>query len=557
MNPAPNLVLVGPMGAGKSSIGRRLAGRFGLAFVDLDREVEQRTGATIPTIFECEGEAGFRLREREVLADLLAGEGLLLASGGGAVLDPDNRRAMAGRAFVVYLHVEPAEQLRRLARDRTRPLLANGDREQVLRTLASAREPLYREVADLRFDTGGCAPPVAVARLGRLLAQRWQRTACATLPTFAPPLPEPVHMPFPPRTVDVDGAHPYRIHIGPGLLDDGALMAAPLRGAQALVVSDSEVAPRYAARVAEALQRARPGVQVGEFVLPAGEASKTLDGFAGAIDALAALGARRDACVYALGGGVVGDLAGFAAACWMRGIDCVQLPTSLLAMVDSSVGGKTAVDLPRGKNLVGAFHPPRAVIADTSVLATLPPRELRAGLAEVVKYGALGDAAFLDWLEQHAEVLLAMDQQALADAIARSCAHKATIVARDPFEHGERALLNFGHTFAHAIETAQGYGGLNHGEAVAVGMVLAARLSEALGLAPATDGDRLRTLLQHFGLPVALPDGLDPEQLLAHMRLDKKAQAGGLRFIVWRGAGRAEVLSDVPESAVLAVLRAG
>ncbi len=556
MNPAPNLVLVGPMGAGKSSIGRRLAGRFGLAFVDLDREVEQRTGATIPTIFECEGEAGFRLREREVLADLLAGEGLLLASGGGAVLDRDNRRAMAGRAFVVYLHVEPAEQLRRLARDRTRPLLANGDREQVLRTLASAREPLYREVADLRFDTGGCAPPVAVARLGRLLGQRWQRTASAPLPAVAPPSPEADHMPSPARTVDVGGIAPYRIHIGPGLLDDGTLLAGPLRGSQALLVSDSQVAPRYAARVADALRRARPGIAIGEFVLPAGEASKTLDGFAGAIDALATLGARRDACVYALGGGVVGDLAGFAAACWMRGIDCVQLPTSLLAMVDSSVGGKTAVDLPQGKNLVGAFHPPRAVIADTATLASLPARELRAGLAEVVKYGALGDAAFLGWLEEHADALLAMDDDALAEAIARSCAHKAAIVARDPFEHGERALLNFGHTFAHAIETAQGYGGLNHGEAVAVGMVLAARLSEALGLAPAADGDRLRALLQRFGLPVALPPGLDPEQLLAHMRLDKKAQAGGLRFIVWRGAGRAEVLPDVPESAVLAVLRA-
>ncbi|QCO67219.1 3-dehydroquinate synthase [Luteimonas yindakuii] len=556
MNPAPNLVLVGPMGAGKSSIGRRLAGRFGLAFVDLDREVEQRTGATIPTIFECEGESGFRVREREVLLDLLAGEGLLLASGGGAVLDPANRRAMAARAFVVHLHVELAEQLERLGRDRTRPLLANGDREQVLRALATVREPLYRDVADLRFDTGGCAPPVAVARLGRLLDQRWQRAPFQPLPASAPTTPDDLHMQRSSRTVDVGGATPYPIRIGPGLLDDGALLAGPLRGRQALLVSDSEVAPRYAARVASALKRARPDLAIGEFVLPSGEASKTLDGFSGAIDALAALGARRDACVYALGGGVVGDLAGFAAACWMRGVDCVQLPTSLLAMVDSSVGGKTAVDLPQGKNLVGAFHPPRAVIADTTVLATLPARELRAGLAEVVKYGALGDAAFLDWLDAHADALLAMDHEALAEAIVRSCAHKAAIVERDPHEHGERALLNFGHTFAHAIETAQGYGGLNHGEAVAVGMVLAARLSEALGLAPAADGDRLRALLERFGLPVDLPAALDPEQLLAHMRLDKKAQAGGLRFIVWRGAGRAEVLSDVPESAVLAVLRA-
>ncbi|MDH5823512.1 3-dehydroquinate synthase [Luteimonas sp. RD2P54] len=360
-----------------------------------------------------------------------------------------------------------------------------------------------------------------------------------------------------PRWVEVAGAHPYRIGIAPGLLDDGAALAATLCGRQVLVISDDTVAPLYAARVEAALRAAMPGLAVAGFVIPAGEASKTLAWFGRAIDALAALGARRDACVYALGGGVVGDLAGFAAACWMRGIDCVQLPTTLLAMVDSSVGGKTAVDLPQGKNLVGAFHPPRAVLADTAVLRTLPPRELRAGLAEVVKYGALGDAAFLDWLQAHADALLAMEPAALAEAVARSCTHKARIVARDPFEHGERALLNFGHTFGHAIETEQGYGGLNHGEAVAVGMVLAARLSEGLGLAPAADTLRLRTLLARFGLPVDVPAGLDPEALLAHMRLDKKATAGGLRFIVWDGAGRARVLSDVPESAVLAVLRRG
>src|SRR5690606_28705715 len=244
-----------------------------------------------------------------------------------------------------------------------------------------------------------------------------------------------------------------------------------------------------------------------------------------------------------------------SAACWMRGIDCVQLPTTLLAMVDSSVGGKTAVDLLQGKNLVGAFHPPRAVLADTAALRTLPLRELRAGLAEVVKYGAIADPAFLDWLDARKGALLAMDGGARAEAGARSCAHQAAIVGRDPCEHGERALLNFGHTLAHAIETGQGYGGLNHGEAVAVGRVLAARLSERLGLAARQDGERLRALLAGFGLPVELPPGLDPARLLALMRLDKKARAGGLRFIAWDGIGRARVQDDVPEDAVLATLR--
>ena len=356
------------------------------------------------------------------------------------------------------------------------------------------------------------------------------------------------------RNVDVGGAQPYRIAIGPQLLQAGDSLAAHLRGRHALVVSDGNVAPLYARQVGEALRSASPDACIAEYVMPPGEQAKTLGHFTAALDALAALGATRDACVYALGGGVVGDLAGFAAACWMRGIDCVQLPTTLLAMVDSSVGGKTAVDLPQGKNLVGAFHPPRAVFADTATLRTLPGRELRAGFAEVVKYGAIVDAPFLDWLAANADALLAGDDTALAEAIARSCAHKAAIVERDPFEHGERALLNFGHTFAHAIETAQDYGTLNHGEAVAIGMVLAARLAAALGLSADTDTVVLRALLQRFDLPTALPEGLDPDTLLAHMRLDKKAQASGLRFVLWDGLGRARVVADVAESAVLAIL---
>jgi 3-dehydroquinate synthase len=361
------------------------------------------------------------------------------------------------------------------------------------------------------------------------------------------------------QTVEVGGTRPYRISIGPQLLLDGSALAALVRGRHLLLVSDTHVAPLYAQRLLHGVQAARPDLCVARYILPAGEGAKTLGWFAEAIDALAELGATRDGCVFALGGGVVGDLAGFAAACWMRGIDCVQLPTTLLAMVDSSIGGKTAVDLPQGKNLVGAFHPPIAVLADTAALRTLPDRELRAGFAEVVKYGAIMDAPFLAWLASNAGALLARDAVALGEAIARSCRHKAAIVARDPFEHGERALLNFGHTFGHAIEVEQGYGGahgegLNHGEAVAVGMVLAARLSAVLGLAAVAEADSLAALLQRFGLPVALPAGLDAQALLARMRLDKKAQASGLRFVLWDGPGMARVVADVPEAAVLAAL---
>ncbi len=364
------------------------------------------------------------------------------------------------------------------------------------------------------------------------------------------------------RIVHIGGTHPYTISIGDGLLEDGIALASRIRGRHVLIVSDEHVAPRYARRVEVALHNVRPELRMARFVMPAGEQAKTLAHFGEVIDALATLGATRDACVLALGGGVVGDLAGFAAACWMRGIDCLQLPTTLLAMVDSSVGGKTAVDLPQGKNLVGAFHPPRGVFADTSALDTLPDRELRAGLAEVIKYGAIVDAPFLDWLEAHTVALLSREREPLIEAIARSCQHKATIVEHDPFEHGERALLNFGHTFGHAIESEQGYAGhdnsaLNHGEAVAVGMVLAARLSAHLGMAPAADARRLGALLSGFGLPTALPAGLEPDRLLQRMRLDKKANASGLRFVLWEAPGTARIVADVPEDAVRETLQEG
>ena len=355
------------------------------------------------------------------------------------------------------------------------------------------------------------------------------------------------------RVVDVPvPGRPYGIAIRAGLLRTHD-MAALAPGRQVFVVSDSNVAPLYL----DGLRARFADHELHAHVLPAGEQEKTLARFGEVMAAMAAAGARRDVTVVALGGGVVGDLAGFAAACWMRGVRCVQVPTTLLAMVDSSVGGKTAVDLPAGKNLVGAFHQPAAVVVDTDTLATLPVRELRAGLAEVLKYGAIVDPDFFDWIETHADALLAREPAALEDAIARSCAHKAAIVSRDEHEQGERMLLNFGHTFGHAIETAQGYGGLLHGEAVAVGMVLAAKLSARLGLAPPADAGRLAKVLDRLGLPTAVPDGLDAEALLARMRLDKKAVSAGLRLVLWRGIGAAEVRGDVPEAEIRAVLHAG
>lgn len=352
------------------------------------------------------------------------------------------------------------------------------------------------------------------------------------------------------RTLEVAlGQRSYPIWIGPGLLDDTPRWRCLIRGRHVLVVSNDTVAPLYLARVTAGLE----GLRHAALVLPDGEAHKTLDRSAEVFEALAALGASRDATLLALGGGVIGDLAGFAAACWMRGIDFIQMPTTLLAMVDSSVGGKTGVNLPQGKNLVGAFHQPCAVVADTATLASLPEREYRAGLAEVVKYGAINDPALFGWLEAHAAALAAREDAAVAMAIEASCRAKAAIVARDEHEHGERALLNFGHSFGHALETVCGYGTLLHGEAVAIGMLQAATLSAQLGRASHADATRLLALLLQLGLPVQAP-ATEAGALLAAMRLDKKNLGGRLRLILWRGIGQAEVVPDVAEDTVATVL---
>lgn len=350
-------------------------------------------------------------------------------------------------------------------------------------------------------------------------------------------------------TVSLD-QRSYPVWIGADLLSDHARWRATLRGRHVLVVSNTTVAPLYLERVTQGLD----GLHWSTFLLEDGEAHKTFANVAQVLQALATLGATRDACVLALGGGVVGDLAGFSAACWMRGIDLLQMPTTLLAMVDASVGGKTGVNLPAGKNLVGAFHQPSAVVADIGALDTLPDREYRAGMAEVVKAASIGDRAFFTWLEDHVDAIVGRDSQTLLDMIARAVRFKADLVQQDETEQGARALLNFGHTFAHALETAGQYRSLLHGEAVAIGMVLATRLSEHLGMSAPVTRERLSRLLQKFSLPVALPLGSDPRALLELMHLDKKNSADSLRLILWRGIGRVEIVSDVSEAAVLSTL---
>ena len=343
------------------------------------------------------------------------------------------------------------------------------------------------------------------------------------------------------------GSRTYPSHIGAGLLARAELYRPCLGGGGAAIVTSETVAPLYLATVKQALASA--GAHAIEIVVEDGEQAKRWQNVERVCDALLAARIGRDGLVVALGGGVVGDLAGFAAAVYQRGIDFVQVPTTLLAQVDSSVGGKTAINHQRGKNMIGAFHQPRAVIADVAALDSLPGRELRAGLAEVIKHGLALDQAFTRWLEANMEKLLARDRAALTHAVKRSCELKAAIVAADERESGARALLNFGHTFGHAIESGAGYGAWLHGEAVAAGMVMASELSLRLGNIQKADVDRVRSLIGRAGLPVAGP-AIPVDRLLELMAVDKKAAKGRVRFIVLEAVGKAALRGDLAESVI-------
>ena len=350
------------------------------------------------------------------------------------------------------------------------------------------------------------------------------------------------------------GARAYDVVIGPGLLAEAGARIAPLaRRKRLAVVSDETVWGLHGPAFAASLQAA--GLSVLPVVVPPGEQTKSFEGLANLMDRLLALELDRGDLVAAFGGGVVGDLAGFAAAIYKRGVDFVQVPTTLLAQVDSSVGGKTAIDTPRGKNLVGAFHQPRLVLADLDVLGTLSEREMRAGYAEVVKYGLLGDADFFGWLEAQGPQVLARAPDALSHAVARCVEMKAEIVAEDETEQGRRALLNLGHTFGHALEAETGYGSaLLHGEAVAAGQALAFRFSADQGLCPHRDAERAAAAIARAGLPTRLDEVVGhpfgAEHLIRHMAQDKKAQGGRLTFVLARGIGQAFVAKDVDAGAV-------
>jgi shikimate kinase/3-dehydroquinate synthase len=528
--------LLGMPGSGKSAAGLALAERLNLTFVDLDGEIERAAGRSVAEIFDEQGEAGFRVLESRALCTVAEGPPSVVATGGGAVLAEENRRAMRRAGVVLHLAVSAGEAESRLAVDpRPRPLL--GDPGAWSR-LAAERGPLYAEVADIDVWPEPGATPEQVA------------DELAAAVSGVPPV---ISVP-----VAVAGRRPYDVTVGAGILGMLRLRVpeAP-SGGTGFVVADQRVSDLFLRPVALALEEA--GWRPVHLPVPQGEQAKTLAVAEALYRQLAIREAQRDDLVVALGGGSTGDLAGFVAATYLRGMPVLQVPTTLLAQVDAAIGGKTAVNLPAGKNLVGAFHQPVAVVADVVTLLTLPEREYRSGLGEVAKYALAFDRGLLDLLERETGRLQRPDHddgatvEVLHELVRRCVEIKAEVVSRDERDAADRLFLNYGHTLGHALERLDAFEGRSHGEAVAVGMVFAARLAERLGVAKPGLADRHVRLLKPLGLPTGGP--LPPAgDVLAAMRMDKKRR-GALRFVLLEDVGRPTV-AEIPDDRVVETLEA-
>ncbi len=531
-----NIVLIGMMGSGKTTVGRLLAKQLGKAFIDSDEEIQRRTGVTIQHIFDVEGEAGFRQRESAVIHELMMLQNIVLATGGGAVMDPENRQVMRRNGTVVYLKSNIHDLWQRTRHDKSRPLLQTEDPRAKLQDLFNKRNPMYTETADLIIHTGKQSVQVLLSSLIRKLGES----------EISP------HQLNDMQTLNVGLAdRSYPIQIGNGLIDRSELILPFLKQKRVAIITNTTIAPLYLARLQSALENAM--VKVITVILPDGEKYKNSETLNLIYDALLQNRCERTTTLLALGGGVIGDITGYAAATYLRGVPFIQIPTTLLSQVDSSVGGKTGINHPLGKNMIGAFYQPKLVLADIETLNTLPDDELRAGIAEVIKYGLIRDYPFFEWLESNIDKLIARNDEALQYAIARSCLNKSEVVGNDERESGERALLNLGHTFGHAIENGLGYGAWLHGEAVAAGTIMAADLSCRLGWLNEGEFVRIRKLFERAGLPIRGPS-MDIERYLDLMGLDKKVQDGKIRFVLLKQIGNAVMYGDTPAELVKATL---
>ncbi|MGQ0569118.1 MAG: 3-dehydroquinate synthase [Armatimonadota bacterium] len=511
--------LIGPMGSGKSEIGRVLAARLGWEFIDTDAQIEAREGRLIADIFRDAGEPHFRLVERSVVGDAVRRRDRVISTGGGAILCPITRQRLVRAGPVFYLRVPIDVLLERVGSDPDRPLLG-ADPRTSLERLVREREALYAETG-VAVEAARPVDAVVEEILGRLSGAVRRRVRVAL------------------------GDRSYEVVVGAGVLPLAGFDLERLGvGGRLAIVTHRVLVRRFGTALTKVLQAA--GCAVDTITVPAGERAKRLRQASRVLDALSGLGLTRSDTILALGGGVVGDLAGFVAGIYMRGVRLVHVPTTLLAQIDSSIGGKTAVNHPRAKNLIGVYHQPALVISDVETLASLPVRERRAGLAEVVKYGMVLDRELFEMLERDAAALSTGKARSVEDVVYRCAVLKAGVVAEDEFERGPREVLNYGHTVGHAIEAAMP-GRLVHGEAVAVGMRVEARIAVRLGLLDAMAADRQDALLAGLGLPTIVPAG-SIDALLGAMQLDKKRLDGRIRCSLPEGIGRARLGVDVPDA---------
>ena len=559
-----NLIITGFSGTGKSLVAKEVARRLNWDFLDTDDEIVKQTRKPIAEIFRRDGESKFRELERETIRKACQQRQTSIAIGGGAIVDPQNYELLAKSGLIVCLEAKPETIYERLFREavhspetEVRPLLATDNPLEHIRQLKASRQPSYAK-ADWAIHTDG----LSVSEVAEEVIRAWRLLR----------RPDFIGVPRNDKEKAQSGiakdiaclvetaTQSYPVFVGYGLLDKlGEKMKQTALSGTATIISDKNVFSLYGSKVVGILKDA--GFVVNSFVVPPGEETKNMDYAIKIYDFLIGHRAERDDVIIALGGGMVGDLAGFVAATFLRGMFWIQVPTSLIAMVDASIGGKVGINHPEGKNLIGAFYQPNLVLADPQALTTLPQRELVSGWAEVSKHGMILDKEFFDFLETNVNRLTKLEPEALTRAVARSAAIKAQVVNQDEKEReGKRTMLNYGHTIAHGLEAATQYKCFLHGEAVAIGMMGAAKLSQRLGLVPSAAVERQQALLQKFGLPTSLPAmrsnlKLSLAGVTRAMELDKKMKGKAIRWVLLQDIGRTVIRSDVPQKEVLAVLQ--
>ena len=553
------ITLIGFSGTGKSTVAELVAQRLGWQAVDSDDLIEQAASKNVREIFRTEGEAAFRARETAVFEALRSGDRIVVAAGGGGGLDESTRRAIVEAGVVICLEASVETVVDRIseATATDRPMLASLDSAARIRRLKAQRAALYA-LADASISTDYLSPAEVADEVARFYQKYGERAfsrpgrveALTQTPPWLPPITDAPGATAFVRTASAE----YPVYVAWGALDRLGEHTKRATGARrAFLISDTAVFSQWGEAALASLREA--GLEAASFTLPPGDASKTLESAGRAYDWLASQRAERRDAVVALGGGMVCDLAGFVAGTYLRGLPVVQAPTSLLAMVDAAIGGKTAVNHAGAKNIVGLFYQPRAVVADVSTLKTLPRRALVEGLGEVIKHALIRDADLLSLLEARLDDLLALDPDLTTQVIASNVQIKGAVVSEDERETGGvRELLNYGHTLGHAFEAAGDYDALLHGEAVAVGMAAAAEIGRRVGVTPAGLVERQNRLIARAGLPLRPPPGLARDRVRAALALDKKVVAGGQRWVLLEDVGRPIVRADVPTAIVEAVL---